>query len=86
MPVIPGRPGRDLCDGLTRRELLRVGGSAAFGISLANVFACQEATAANPTPEGVVYGGPGYYGGGGYYGGYYNSPPQYGGYNTGQQW
>lgn len=60
MLVIPGRPGRDLCDGLTRRELLRVGGSAAFGISLANVFACQEATAANPTPEGAVYGGPGF--------------------------
>lgn len=58
MLVIPGRPGRDLCDGLTRRELLRVGGSAVFGFSLANVFAAREATAANP--EGAVYGGPGF--------------------------
>jgi hypothetical protein len=58
MLVIPGRPGRDTCDGLTRRELLRVGGSAVFGISLANLFALREATAANP--ENPNYGGPGF--------------------------
>jgi uncharacterized protein (DUF1501 family) len=57
MLVIPGRPGRDTCDrGLTRRELLRVGGSAVFGISLANLFSLQEATAKS---EGT-YGGPGF--------------------------
>lgn len=38
MLVIPGRPGRDTCDGITRRELLRVGGSAMFGLSLAGLL------------------------------------------------
>src|SRR4051812_40277743 len=58
MLVIPGYSGRDTCDGLTRRELLRVGGSAVFGISLANLFALQEAAAKQPN-EGS-YGGPGF--------------------------
>jgi hypothetical protein len=34
---IPGQPGKDLCDrelGVTRRDLLRVGGSAFAGLSL----------------------------------------------------
>src|SRR6476469_8397487 len=57
MLVIPGRPGRDTCDGLTRRELLRVGGSAVFGLSLANLLQLQEANAANPTTPN---GGPGF--------------------------
>jgi hypothetical protein len=57
MLVIPGAPGRDTCDrGLTRRELLRVGGSAVFGFSLAQLIGLQEANAANPTPAG----GPGF--------------------------
>lgn len=59
MLVIPGRPGRDTCDGVTRRELLRVGGSAAFGFSLANLFQWQEATAST-NPVGGAYGGPGF--------------------------
>ena len=46
MLVIPGRAGKDTCDGVTRRELLRVGGSAALGLSLANLFALQK-----PTPR-----------------------------------
>jgi hypothetical protein len=54
MLVIPGLPGRDTCDGLTRREWLRVGGSAVFGISLANIFGLQEAAAE------AAYGGPGF--------------------------
>src|SRR5262245_34960358 len=58
MLVIPGRPGRDTCDGLTRRELLRVGGSAMLGLSLANVFRLQSATASSET--GSAYGGPGF--------------------------
>ena len=41
MLVIPGQAGRATCDGMTRRELLRVGGSALLGISLADVFALQ---------------------------------------------
>ena len=59
MLVIPGRPGRDTCDGLTRRELLRVGGSAVFGLSLANLFQLQEASAKTRTSQGT-YGGPGF--------------------------
>ena len=37
MLVIPGQPGKDLCDrgvGITRRELLRVGGAGMLGMSL----------------------------------------------------
>ncbi|HVS39320.1 MAG TPA: DUF1501 domain-containing protein [Gemmataceae bacterium] len=55
MLVIPGRAGKDTCDGVTRRELLRVGGSAVFGISLAGIFGLQKATAKEAT-----YGGPGF--------------------------
>ena len=56
MLVIPQRPGKDTCDGVTRRELLRVGGSAAFGVSLANILALQQSTA----EERQGYGGPGF--------------------------
>src|SRR5436189_2510451 len=56
MLVIPGCASRDTCDGLTRRELLRVGGSAVFGFSLANLLGLQEASAKS---EGT-YGGPGF--------------------------
>ena len=45
MLVIPGSLGGDTCDGVTRRELLRVGGSAAFGLSLANMLGLQRASA-----------------------------------------
>ena len=55
MLVIPGRAGKDTCDGVTRRELLRVGGSAVFGFSLANLFGLQKLTAKEAT-----YGGPGF--------------------------
>jgi hypothetical protein len=41
MLVIPGYPGKDTCDGITRRELLRVGGSALLGITLADLFRFQ---------------------------------------------
>src|SRR5262245_35730055 len=57
MLVIPGRPGRDTCDGVTRRELLRVGGSALLGVSLANLFQLQEASAKSSE---AAYGGPGF--------------------------
>ena len=55
MLVIPGGVNKDTCDGVTRRELLRVGGSAAFGISLANMLQMQKATA-----EEGKYGGVGF--------------------------
>jgi len=53
MLVIPGRSGKDTCDGINRRELLRVGGSAILGLSLADVLQMQ-ATAEEST------GGPGF--------------------------
>lgn len=55
MLVIPGRPGKDTCDGITRRELLRVGGSAVLGLGLGDLFGLQEATA-----NEANYGGPGF--------------------------
>ena len=42
MLVIPGRAGKDTCDGVTRRELLRVGGSSMLGLSLAEMFRHQQ--------------------------------------------
>lgn len=38
MLVIPGRSAKDTCDGVTRRDLLRVGGSSLFGLSLAGLL------------------------------------------------
>ncbi len=54
MLVIPGRSGKDTCDGVTRREILRVGGSAMLGLSLGNFFSLQKAQAKEST------GGPGF--------------------------
>src|SRR3954454_2314760 len=54
MLVIPGRPGKDTCDGVTRRDLLRVGGSAMLGLTLADLFGLQKAQAKEST------GGPGF--------------------------
>src|SRR5262249_25832973 len=47
MLVVPGPSGRDTCDGITRRELLRVGGSAMLGLSLADLFSIPKARAAD---------------------------------------
>lgn len=58
MLVIPGQPGKDLCDrtlGVTRRDILRVGGSAVLGMTLGKMFELQSARA----NEGAV-GGPGW--------------------------
>ena len=56
MLVIPGRPGKDTCDGISRRELLRVGGSAVFGFSLANLLGWQKATASDGPAGGPGFG------------------------------
>ena len=48
MIIVPGQPGRDLCDrhlGMTRRDLLRVGGSGMLGLSLGSMFQLQAASA-----------------------------------------
>src|SRR5436309_14840084 len=57
MLCIPGQPGKDLCDrhlGVTRRDILRVGGSAFLGMSLGGMLKLQSAqgAAAPPTPGG----------------------------------
>ena len=49
---IPGQLAKDVCDrslGLTRRDLLRVGGSGVLGLSLAQMLQLQKASA-NPEP------------------------------------
>jgi uncharacterized protein (DUF1501 family) len=42
---IVGRPFKDTCDRLTRRELLRVGGATLAGLSLANILRVEKAMA-----------------------------------------
>jgi len=54
MLIIPGQRGKDLCDshlGVTRRDLMRVGGSAMMGLSLGQMFNLQSA-AANTSSTG----------------------------------
>ena len=55
---IAGQPGKDLCDrqlGVSRRNVLRVGSTGMFGLSLGSMFRAQEASA----KEGAS-GGPGW--------------------------
>ena len=54
MLVIPGYAGKDTCDGVTRRELLRVGGSALLGLGLADLL--RSDGRANPTGGGTGFG------------------------------
>ncbi len=62
---IPGQLGNDLCDrGLrpSRRDLLRVGGSALLGLTLGDLFRAQAGAARAATSEPVAFsgGGPGW--------------------------
>lgn len=62
MLVIPGRPGKDLCDanlGTSRRALLRAGSIGLFGISLPNLLRL-EAAAKEMKPAVAGHGGPGW--------------------------
>src|SRR5579862_8754449 len=57
---IPGQPGRDLCDnhlGITRRDLIRVGGSAILGCTLGSLLSLR---ARAETEAGTTKGGPGW--------------------------
>jgi hypothetical protein len=56
MLVIPGRAGKDTCDGVTRRELIRVGGATALGLSLESMLRAEESRAKGARVEG----GPGF--------------------------
>ena len=57
MLVLPGDQGGVTCDGgLTRRELLRVGGSSLIGLNLAQMLELQQASAEDPHTSA---GGPG---------------------------
>jgi uncharacterized protein (DUF1501 family) len=55
MLVIPGYSGKDTCDGVTRRDILRVGSSAILGVTLADLMRFQAR--ANPA---TISGGPGW--------------------------
>ncbi len=55
MLVIPSGYSNDNCDGVTRRDMLRVGGTSIFGLSLGSLLRMQKATA-----EEGRYGGPGF--------------------------
>jgi uncharacterized protein (DUF1501 family) len=59
MLVVPGQPGKDLCDkhlGVTRRDLLRIGGSAMLGLTLGQMLEIKGASAA----ESLQGSGPGW--------------------------
>jgi len=59
MLCIPGQAGKDLCDshlGVTRRDILRVGGSSLLGMSLGGMLKLQSAQAATPVAAPVAPG------------------------------
>jgi hypothetical protein len=59
MLCIPGQAGKDLCDphlGVTRRDILRVGGSSLLGMSLGGMLKLQSAQAATPSVAPVAPG------------------------------
>lgn len=57
MLVIPGKPDRSMCDGVTRRDVLRVGGSAMLGVTLADLFRLRAQANESGSSSG---GGPGW--------------------------
>lgn len=50
MLVIPGAAGTNDCDRVSRRDLLRVGGSGVLGVTLGQVFGLQKASAKGTGP------------------------------------
>jgi hypothetical protein len=59
MLVVPAGLTTDTCDGLSRRELIRVGGTSLAGLSLANVLASEAKANDRPVP-GESSGGRGF--------------------------
>jgi len=57
MFIVPGSVGKDTCDGITRRDLLRFGGLSFLGLSLPSVLQFEKARAESTAPAG---GGPGF--------------------------
>jgi hypothetical protein len=60
MIIVPGRPGKDLCDsqlGVTRRDILRIGGSGLLGLGLGSMLELQAASSAR---AGEANRGPGW--------------------------
>jgi uncharacterized protein (DUF1501 family) len=57
MLVIPGAAAKSDCDRVTRRDLLRVGGSGVLGVTLGDLLSLQSATASNKNEAG---NGPGF--------------------------
>ena len=52
---VPGQPGKDLCDshlGVTRRDILRVGGTGMLGLSLGGMLQLQAASASGGSAPG----------------------------------
>src|SRR4051812_29989691 len=59
----PGQAGKDLCDpqlGMTRRDILRVGGSGLLGMSLGSMLELQAVSARAADITGATSGGPGW--------------------------
>jgi hypothetical protein len=56
MLVIPGFAGKDTCDGFSRRDFMRVGGSAVLGLNLAGLLNLTNSVQANPTAGGPGFG------------------------------
>jgi hypothetical protein len=59
MLVIPGASWKPTCDGITRRELLRVGGSAVLGVTLADILGLQKLQGKQLDKE-AIKDGPGF--------------------------
>src|SRR3954470_142074 len=63
MIIVPGRPGKDLCDpqlGMTRRDILRVGGSGLLGLSLGSMLELQAVSARAADIKPSAGGAPGW--------------------------
>jgi hypothetical protein len=59
MLVIPGASWNATCDGITRRDLLRVGGSALLGVTLADILGLQKLQAKQVDKQ-EIKDGPGF--------------------------